>query len=87
MKIIKYITIKELGSLLNLSESVIRIHLSCFESYRKPNSLPAAYLYNQNFLHELKNFYIQKSRSIGKKYKRYNKTVERINHLINLLSN
>lgn len=82
MKIVKYITIKDLSSLLSLSESVVRIHLSCFESYRKPYSLPMVYFYNRNFLAALRAFYIQKSGSVGRSHRHYIKTVERIDRLM-----
>lgn len=78
------ITIRELSKILKLSETVLRVHLSCFEKYKIPRTRPVAYFYNYLFLLDLRDFYKQKIDSISKFYESYKVVVTRLDEIIKL---
>ena len=78
------ITLQELSKMLNLSYTIIRTHLCCLEKYRIPPLKPTTYIYNYNFLLSLRDFYQEKSESIGKCYEKYKKVVAKLNKIIKL---
>jgi len=78
------ITIKEISKMLNLSEAVLRVHLACVDKHRIVSINPLTFNYNYNFLQSLRNFYFEKSQSLGKKYEKYNDTVKKIDKIIKL---
>ena len=77
-------TIEELAKMLNLSKTVMRNHLCCFEKYRIKKSRPFAFLYNYSFLLDLRKFYFEKIQSIGFRYKYYKNVVIKLNKIIKL---
>ena len=78
------ITIKELSKMLNLSEAVLRVHLACVDKHRIAPINPLTFRYSYSFLQSLRNFYFEKSESLGKRYEKYNETVERIDKIMKL---
>lgn len=82
----RVISISSLASLLQISESSLRQHLSCLERYRVPYTRKALYRYNYAFLTSLKKFYTTRSHSVGKYGKRYAKIIPKIDSLIGYLT-
>lgn len=79
------ISVQQLSSLLGISYGTLRSHLCCLEKYRVPYTRLLTYRYNYAFLADLRQYYIGRLQSIGKKSRYYEKVVDKIDSLLKLL--
>ena len=77
---------KELAKKLGISYSTLSLHLCQFDKYRAGLLNNFLFYYNEDFLSDLKNFYIKKVQNYdGKLYDKYSKVIQNIDKLLTLL--
>ena len=77
---------KELAKKLGISYSTLSLHLCQFDKYRAGLLNHFLFYYNEDFLSDLKNFYIKKVQNYdGKLYDKYSKVIQNIDKLLTLL--
>lgn len=81
----KVITTKKLSQILKLSQSLVNIHLCLFEKYRIKKNGKSFFIYNKNFLIDLKNFYYNLSKQKNPRYKRYTPVYLKLEKILNTL--
>ena len=79
------VSVQQLSSLLGISYGTLRSHLCCLEKYRVPYTRLLTYHYNYAFLMDLKQYYVGRLQSIGKKSRYYERVVNKIDGLLKLM--